>query len=57
MNKDITDYVSKCVTCLANAFKQSPEPMRMFKLQEYKWNQVGIGFYGPLPSDEFFVLF
>lgn len=57
MNKDITDYVSKCVACLANAFKQTPEPMQMSKLPEYKWNQVGIDFYGPLPSDEiFFVL-
>ena len=52
MDKNITDYVNKCVACQANIFKQTSEPIRISKLPEYPWSQISIDLYGPLPSDE-----
>ena len=52
MDKDVTDYVNKCVACRAIVFYQTTELIGMSKLPEYPWNQLAIGFYKPLLSDE-----
>ena len=51
IDKDIKDYVNKCVACQANVFKHTPEPIRM-KLPGYPWSQITIDSYGPLSSDD-----
>ena len=52
MEKDIIDYVNKCVACQANIFKQTTIPISTSKLPEYPWSQIFIDFYGPLPSEQ-----
>ena len=52
LEKDLTDFITKCVPCQANTKSVNPEPIRMSELSNHPWEEVVLDFYGPLPSGE-----
>ena len=52
LDRDVEDYVNKCISCQANVNIPKPERIRMSELPSCLWDEITIDFFGPLPSGE-----